>query len=140
VVTDSYGRMHTAPVEEDRWIESYINPDVDNPTVHIHHKEATVDTVAAKTTNLNNPALDTITIQDTSYDEAGHLTANKNHPYILPYGFKTITSDNNGSYEAKNTQDTISITASDKWLDTNISGNTLDITHKFTPGELKENT
>jgi hypothetical protein len=38
---------------------------------------------------LNN-GTDTITIQDTKYDEAGHVIENKKHKYILPYGFKTI--------------------------------------------------
>ena len=124
----------------DQWIR--INTDATNDTLVISHDIHTIDIENQNDTNLNTTKADTITIQDTSYDEAGHLTANKNHTYTLPYGFKTIKSDNKGSYTAVNTQDTLNITASDKWLDTNISENTntLDITHKFTEGKLEEST
>ena len=123
----------------DQWIR--INTDVTNDTLVISHDIHTIDTEKVQDgTDLNATGADTITIQDITQDNAGHLTANKNHTYTLPYGFKTIKSDNEGSYIAVSTQDTISIIASDKWLDTNISGSILDITHKFTPGELKEST
>ena len=122
----------------DQWIR--INTDATNDTLVISHDIHMIDTENQNDTDLNTTKADTITIQDIDQDNAGHLTANKNHTYTLPYGFKTIKSDNGGSYTAVNTQDTFNITASDKWLDTNISGNTLNITHKFTEGKLEKST
>ena len=183
VVTDSYGRMHTAPVEEDRWIESYINPDVNNPTVHIHHTETNAEPDENEF-DFNNKQVDEIVIHqltsaplseetqekisalekdyqdavteaketyadntealqqvleaveteyiaakknltyeaEQGYDSAGHILNTEKLTITLPYGFKTIKSDDtNSSYVAKNTQDTIAITTSDNWLKTSVN-------------------
>ena len=75
-----------------------------NDSFSIGHLVQTIDTTRAADSDINDNG-DTITIQDISNDEAGHITANKLHTYTLPYGFKTITG-NNGSLVADNTQDT----------------------------------
>nr|DAF37606.1 MAG TPA: hypothetical protein [Caudoviricetes sp.] len=31
------------------------------------------------------------------FDAAGHITANKAHTYVLPYGYKTIKTSNDDS-------------------------------------------
>ena len=44
------------------------------------------------TSDLNN-GTNTITVQDTVFDAAGHITENHSHTYTLPYGYKTFRTD-----------------------------------------------
>lgn len=124
-----------------KWIRIDTNASADILTIsHDIH----TPTVSAKgQTDLNNPATDSITIQDTTYDNAGHMTANQEHKYILPYGFKYITtngrvSNNNtenlaaqGQIAADNTQDTLGINSGDEWIRiiTNPDSDVLTISH-----------
>lgn len=97
-------------------------------SIGIGHEVHSIETTEKTTTDLNNLKLDTITIQDTLYDEAGHLTANQNHTYILPYGFKTF-SDGVNKTTATNTQDLFTF-KTDSWLITTIdAGKAVTITH-----------
>lgn len=109
-----------------KWIRIDTNASTD--TLTISHDIHTPTVSAKSQTDLNNPAIDSITIQDTIYDNAGHMTANQNHKYILPYGFKYITtngrvSNNNtenlaaqDQIAADNTQDTLGINSGDEWI------------------------
>lgn len=109
-----------------KWIRIDTNASAD--TITISHDIHTPTISAKSQTDLNNPATDSITIQDTTYDNAGHMTANQEHKYILPYGFKYITtngrvSNNNtenlaaqGQIAADNTQDTLGINSGDEWI------------------------
>lgn len=109
-----------------KWIRIDTNASAD--TLTISHDIHTPTVSAKSQTDLNNPATDSITIQDTTYDNAGHMTANQEHKYILPYGFKYITtngrvSNNNtenlaaqGQIAADNTQDTLGINSGDEWI------------------------
>ena len=109
-----------------KWIRIDTNASAD--TITISHDIHTPTVSAKSQTDLNNPATDSITIQDTTYDNAGHMTANQGHKYILPYGFKYITtngrvSNNNtenlaeqGQIAADNTQDTLGINSGDEWI------------------------
>lgn len=103
-----------------------------NNTIQIAHEIHTPTKTEKTATDLNNGA-NTITLQDITYDEAGHITGDQPHTYTLPYGFKTITAANsdatstgantinNNNVIADNTQDTLALQASNKWikLDTN---------------------
>lgn len=124
-----------------KWIRIDTNASAD--TITISHDIHTPTVSAKSQTNLNNPATDSITIQDTTYDNAGHMTANQDHKYILPYGFKYITtngrvSNNNtenlaaqGQIAADNTQDTLGINSGDEWIRiiTNPDSDVLTISH-----------
>jgi hypothetical protein len=124
-----------------KWIRIDTNASTD--TITISHDIHTPTVSAKSQTDLNNPATDSITIQDTTYDNAGHMTANQNHKYILPYGFKYITtngrvSNNNtenlaaqGQIAADNTQDTLGINSGDEWIRiiTNPDSDVLTISH-----------
>lgn len=124
-----------------KWIR--IDTDANADTITISHDIHTPTVSAKSQTDLNNPATDSITIQDTTYDNAGHMTANQNHKYILPYGFKYITtngrvSNNNtenlaaqGQIAADNTQDTLGINSGDEWIRivTNPDSDVLTISH-----------
>lgn len=124
-----------------KWIRIDTNASAD--TLTISHDIHTPTVSAKGQTDLNNPATDSITIQDTTYDNAGHMIANQNHKYILPYGFKYITtngrvSNNNtenlaaqGQIAADNTQDTLGINSGDEWIRiiTNPDSDVLTISH-----------
>lgn len=124
-----------------KWIRIDTNASAD--TITISHDIHTPTVSAKSQTDLNNPATDSITIQDTTYDNAGHMTANQSHKYILPYGFKYITtngrvSNNNtenlaaqGQIAADNTQDTLGINSGDEWIRiiTNPDSDVLTISH-----------
>lgn len=124
-----------------KWIRIDTNTSAD--TITISHDIHTPTVSAKSQTDLNNPATDSITIQDTTYDNAGHMTANQDHKYILPYGFKYITtngrvSNNNtenlaaqGQIAADNTQDTLGINSGDEWIRiiTNPDSDVLTISH-----------
>lgn len=111
-------------------------------TLTIAHETHDIDTVVATATNLNN-GTNTITIQDVTFDIAGHVTANKNHTYTLPYGYKTFTvgsqstnvtdiTTNTNSIIADNTQDELTVISGNKWI--KMGGNngtdTLTIAHE----------
>lgn len=124
-----------------KWIRIDTNASTD--TITISHDIHTPTVSAKSQTDLNNPATDSITIQDTTYDNAGHMAANQDHKYILPYGFKYITtngrvSNNNtenlatqGQIAADNTQDTLGINSGDEWIRivTNPDSDVLTISH-----------
>lgn len=95
-------------------------------TVKLGHEVHEIDTAKATDTDLNGNG-NTITIQDTTYDEAGHLVSNKAHTYTLPYGYKFI-SDGATSSVAQNTQDTFTITG-DTWVKATIEQGKLTLTH-----------
>lgn len=95
-------------------------------TVKLGHEVHEIDTAKATDTDLNGNG-NTITIQDTAYDEAGHLVSNKAHTYTLPYGYKFI-SDGTTSSVAQNTQDTFTITG-DTWVKATIEQGKLTLTH-----------
>lgn len=123
-----------------KWLHASMDDTTD--TLTLAHEVNTIESSNKTNTDLNN-GTDTITIQDTQYDKAGHVIANQNHTYILPYGYKTITPAtqsteiinpivNTTPIVADNTQDTLTVASANKWI--RISGNndndTLSIGHE----------
>ena len=129
-----------------KWIQTKISPagtgKNDTDALVIAHEIHAIDTVSRKT-DLNSPAVNTITLQDTVYDAAGHLVENHAHEYTLPFGFKSIglsqstatsqLSTNTNTTVADNTQDTLNLAAANKWIRTagNNSTNTIQIAHEI---------
>ena len=111
----------------------------------IAHETHSITTTAKATTDLNSAISDEITIQDMQFDTAGHITHNQPHTYVLPYGFKTITTNGRGTSTsenatgtpatanivADNTQDSLAINSGNKWirLDTNANNDSITISH-----------
>ena len=102
--------------------------DTDNVnSITISHDIHNFTTTNKAASDINGNG-DTITIQDILFDEAGHMTANQNHTYTLPYSFKTIKVTNSTAVTdavseilstgqiADNTQDTLTFAASNKWI------------------------
>ena len=123
-----------------KWIR--IDTDSENDSLTISHDIHSIDIVDETGTNLND-GTDTITIQDISHDGAGHITANKDHTYTLPYGYKIIIpgeiseklveiESNTEPIIADNTQDSLTIAPGNKWI--RIAGDedndTLTIAHE----------
>lgn len=123
-----------------KWLHTSI--DANNDTLTLAHEVNPINIEEKISTNLNN-GTDSITIQDIQHDAAGHIIANQNHTYTLPYGYKTITpatqstaitnpTVNTTSIIADNTQDTLTIASTNKWI--RVSGDdtndTLSIGHE----------
>ena len=115
-----------------KWIR--IDTDSVNDIVTFSHDVHAFETSNKDTTDLND-GIDTITIQDTQYDNAGHMTHNQNHTYTLPYGYKVIEVENSDDVSAApadatatptadNTQDTLKLNASNKWIKFNTKDDT----------------
>lgn len=140
-----------------KWIQTKIKDATNNDTIIIAHEVHNVDKDAIKDeTNLNNLTPEEqkagqdpnkIKIQDMSFDAAGHITANKAHTYVLPYGYKTIKTSNDDSSTiqipnplvtkdqiASNTQDTITIKGADSWIKVGSDDKTLSIYHNSPSG------
>ena len=108
-----------------KWIR--LDTNANNDSITISHDIHNFTTTAKAASDINGNG-DTITIQDILFDEAGHMTANQNHTYTLPYGFKTIKVTNSTAVTdaaseiltagqiADNTQDTLTFAASNKWI------------------------
>lgn len=112
--------------------------------IKIGHEVHGLTTTKKPDTDINNNG-DTITIQDIEFDEAGHMTANQEHTYTLPYGFKKITVNNNSVVTAPttntdsdiiadSTQDTLTISAGNDWVRFNTTDgaeNEIKVGHKL---------
>lgn len=123
-----------------KWLHTSI--DANNDTLTLAHEVNPINIEEKTSTNLND-GTDSITIQDIQHDAAGHIIANQNHTYTLPYGYKTITpatqsiattnpAVNTTSIVADNTQDILTIASTNKWI--RVSGDntndTLSIGHE----------
>lgn len=128
-----------------RWIR-FKSGEVSNvDTLTIAHETHAIDVTDATATDFNaSEANNFFTVQDLSFDDAGHVTANKQHSYTLPYGFKTIVGDTsstaiswtdstpNANVVAETPTDTLTIANGNKWIriNTNANDDKLTIAHQ----------
>ena len=122
-----------------KWIQLQLNNTDDSLT--IAHEIHAVNEVK-RDSDLND-GTDTITIQDTEFDDAGHIIENHKHTYILPYGYKKFITngrnnneiDNNqnevGETEttASNTQDTVAVNSGNYWVRVDIKDDDITLSH-----------
>lgn len=123
-----------------KWLHASM--DDTTGTLTLAHEVNTIESSNKTNTDLND-GTDTITIQDTQYDKAGHVIANQNHTYILPYGYKTFrtngrnvdentkNSDNVGTTQttANNTQDIMNINSGNYWIRADIAEDEIKLSH-----------
>lgn len=123
-----------------KWLHASMNNTTN--TLTLAHEVNTIESSNKTNTDLND-GTDTITIQDTQYDKAGHVIANQNHTYILPYGYKTFrtngrnvdentkNSDNVGTTQttANNTQDIMNINSGNYWIRADITEDNIKLSH-----------
>lgn len=128
-----------------KWVR--LNGNNTTNTLVIGHEVHNIITTKKTDSNINGNG-DSITIQDLTFDEAGHVTANQQHTYTLPYGFKTIKVANSTAITAPssgvdangqvadNTQDILTFEASNKWIKLdNQTEDTIKIGHNITTFE-----
>lgn len=129
---------------ENKWIQVKIS-DVDNDKITIAHEVHSIDRLDV-TTDLNNESdeysnsSDKITIFDVGCDNAGHLTMNKRHTYTLPYGYKSFDTEhsdsttsiaqNSDTTTADNTQDKLTLSTGNKWLESRVDNDKITIAHE----------
>lgn len=106
-----------------KWIQTKVT----NQSISLAHEIHNIEG-QPKDTNLNVGKVNTITVQDLAFDAAGHITASHPHTYTLPYGFKFIKVANStgigtppigvneNGQAADSTQDTFTLSASNKWI------------------------
>lgn len=125
----------------DKWIK--LATDATNDTLTIAHEIHSITTTALTKDFNDTNSGDTFVATDIAHDVAGHITANQNHTYTLPYGWKTISTNgssntvtdltaNTTNVIANNCKDTLTINTGNKWIkmagdDTN---NTFTIAHE----------
>ena len=120
-----------------KWIHIGASDTNNKDTITLSHEVNNIIVDAKTDTDLND-GTNTITIQDTQYDNAGHVTHNQSHTYTLPYGYKTFTGDS-GSSSADNTQDTMAVNGDD-WIQTKAENDKLTFTHIGpVDGDAKQN-
>ena len=120
-----------------KWIQVKVTED----NITVAHEVHGIQ-INALTSDINGNG-DTIAFQDLEFDAAGHVTRNQKHTYTLPYGFKTVTPAtqstavtnpdvNTEKIVANNTQDTLTIASTNKWIrmSADDSNNTLSIGHE----------
>lgn len=139
-------KIQVMPVN--KWVQTKIINENGTDTIQVAHEVHAINEVA-QSTNLNADNVsslsnnDKITFQDIEFDKAGHAIKNQRHTYTLPYGFKTIIPKaqsiatnnpdvNTAQIVADNTQDTLSIASSNKWirLSADAATDTLSIGHE----------
>ena len=129
---------------ENKWIQVKIS-DVDNDKITIAHEVHSIDRLDV-TTDLNNEtdeysnSSDKITIFDVGCDNAGHLTMNKRHTYTLPYGYKSFDTEhsdsttsigqNSDTTTADNTQDKLTLSMGNKWLESRVDNDKITVAHE----------
>lgn len=124
-----------------KWIRMATNPT--SRKITIAHEIHDLDTVANADTDLNLVANTFITMQDMNFDAAGHITENKAHKYLLPFGVKYLdivsaeenmkedSASQSGTLTATTHVDTFNIHSANRWIDLKADGKTLTIGHAY---------
>lgn len=137
--------------EGNRWINIDADAEKDKITFSHYVKKVNPTTSA---TDYNNTQTKAISVQEASYDEAGHLIGINTHSHTLPDSIKTITITNsgaeskivnavagNGSLIATTLTDTATIDAGNRWITLAASPNAKKATiYHAAPGTIKSTT
>jgi hypothetical protein len=86
----------------------------------------------------------TFTIQDITFDEAGHAKSNKAHTYNLPFAIRNIDvagsdaisagTTTAGKIEADSYNDTLTLNAQNRWINLKAENNTISVGHAAAGG------
>ena len=163
---------------ENRWIQVNINSDPNSPQIKYQHnfnRVENTDTSSNKNvpetgenTGLNNTTDDTLSLYTPIVDGMGHVVGKNIETVVLPYGYKTFTTNGavdgeNDFYStinevegganttditvsgvnqsiASNTQDIIAIEPFNKWIQTKIEDDKINIAHSIHSVDITENT
>ena len=124
-----------------KWIR--MATDAVNRKITIAHEIHSLDEEANGDTDLNAAVNNSFTMQDMAFDAAGHITANKAHKYLLPFGIKHLevtaaaetdkndSTSQSGTLTATTHVDTFNISSLNRWIDVHANGKTLSIGHAY---------
>ena len=136
------GTVSASTLEDELHLQTannWLRLAVNNKVIKIGHKTIT-PTETTPTVNFNDVNNLTFTADEVSWDGAGHISARAKTTYTLPYGWKTITVVNNitavGALTPSNASavattpiDTLTLTATNKWIVLAASGTGMSIAH-----------
>lgn len=140
---DRFAKTASLETMKDQWLTLYVNDNPSNPTIALRHNFQPVEDTD-HSSNLNELQKNSVNLYTPKVDKMGHVVGKHIETIILPYGFKTITSNGRGnstnintgtvnesSIVAKNTQDNIAINSGNRWIriDGNATNKSLTIAH-----------
>ena len=141
IANQTQDELHFA--SSNKWIRLSAS-DTTN-TVSMGHEVHTITDTKKDNTDLDS--IQTFTVQDLIFDEAGHVTANQSHTYTLPDNFKFVDigeasinvsagTSTAGKIEANNQIATLGVKPENKWitLTANMNTDTFTIGHAAAGG------
>lgn len=111
-----------------KWLRAYKDPEYTHQLL-IGHYVGNINASTIEKDFNNEQAPITLDIKNHSFDEAGHIVAEENIKYTLPYSFKTFSVNNssetslgelldneNREIVASNNKDIVNLQSTNKWL------------------------
>lgn len=93
MVVDDYGRLHSAPMTGDNWIDINIDDNAVEPIINISHKIIPVDNTESNTDQSIIGSSGEISLYTPYIDDTGHIVGRNIETIELPYGFKTFVPE-----------------------------------------------
>lgn len=135
----NWGNNTTGTINKgENWVTVHLDDDVDNPTITVQHEFKNKKETTTTVSDLNNDSTvtgtgnnkthgDKLALTEPIVDSMGHVIGKNVETVTLPFGFKTITpvatsttvtdgTQNTTKVVADNTQDTLTIAPSNKWV------------------------
>lgn len=133
LVSDNHGRMSSARIDDDEWVDVNIDGNPVDPVVVVKHMYPNKLLPSSHKTDLNDPEDDNtnineIILQSIEFDDTGHVKKEHNETIVLPYGYKKFTGDE-GNTSANNTQDEMQVKG-DNWIKVFIENDKINLIHK----------
>ena len=89
MMVDEYGRVHSATIEGDAWIEPVVDTDAVEPHIQLNHLYTPEPAPARVTINPNqDDSVDSFELETVKIDDKGHVVYKANTEVILPVTFK----------------------------------------------------
>lgn len=107
----------------DEWLTATVAKD--KVTYSHDYPKKVDDTTSDFDVNGNG---DTIVLETLERDDKGHVIKVNQNTVTLPYGYKTFTGDS-GTSSADNTQDTMSVTGDNQWIQTAVTNDSIAFAH-----------
>ena len=93
MVVDDYGRLHSAPMQGDEWINIEVDSNAVEPTINISHKITPVNNTESNTDQSIIGSSGEISLYTPYVDDTGHIVGRNIETIELPYGFKTFVPE-----------------------------------------------
>ena len=107
----------------DEWLTATVEKD--KVTYSHDYPKKVDDTTSTFDVNGNG---DTIVLETLERDDKGHVIKVNQNTVTLPYAYKKFTGDS-GETSADSTQDTMSVTGDDNWIQTTVTNDSIAFAH-----------